>query len=315
MCAKRKGLSKRKTKKLITLALVLIIAGITAIYEHLVPAVAAVPMGEGSFAELRILDVGQGSSALLLSREGDAGHAVLIDGGETTAADALQEELKAAGVDELELVILTHPHSDHFGGLTEVLKKQEVKSLIAPVVPADIKPTNSSYESFLDALEQNGCEYEELDEPRDYSFGEVSLKILDGFVEEAGDLNDTSLCIRIDAGEASFLITGDGETAVEDKLRLSREPVDVDILVAGHHGSNTSSKQHFLNAVSPNASAVSCGVNNRYNLPSEKAIKRLAQFGEIYRTDLSGTIIFATQGSEVTVTADNINDIIDCRGN
>lgn len=314
MCAKRKKLSKRQSQKLISLALVLIIAGAATIYERFVPAVAAVPMSEGSSCELRILDVGQGSSSLLLSREGEKVYAVLIDGGETTSANALQDELSAAGVDELELVILTHPHSDHFGGLIEVLKQQEVNSLIAPVVPVDLTPTNSSYESFLDALEQNGCDYEQINEPRDYSFGDVSLNILDGFVEDAGDLNDTSLCIRIDAGEASFLITGDGETAVEDKLRLSGEPIDVDILVAGHHGSNTSSKQHFLNAVSPNAVAISCGANNRYNLPSDKAVSRLAQFGEIYRTDLSGTIIFSTAGDEITATADGINDTIDCRG-
>lgn len=183
-----------------------------------------------------------------------------------------------------------------------------------PRVPADLTPTNSTYLRLLDALGQNGCEVVLAAQPLEYDCEGATLRILGPFLDNPPSLNDTSLALRIDCGQASFLFTGDGEAAAEGALLDIGAPMRADILVAGHHGSNTSSGPLFLNAVRPKASVVSCGIDNDYGLPSGRALERLAAFGPIYRTDLNGPVVFATDGETIRISADGIGDTIDAKG-
>ncbi len=312
---RRKSKEERLLAKLLKSLLPLLAAALAGfgIWEYngggrTVPTAA---MPDGALVSVQVIDVGQGSSLLLRTRD----KSVLVDAGEREESGAVAAQLDAWGIDTLDLVVLTHPHTDHYGGLLDLLGSYKVRDLWMPAVDEGLLPTNRSYQGLLDALETNGCAVELLLEPRTVQLDQgVTLSLLDGFVEKPDNLNDTSLCLRIDAGEASFLITGDGETPVEDRLREGGEPIDADILVAGHHGSSTSSRQKFVNAVSPKATAISCGAGNSYGHPNEKTLERLAPFGPIYRTDLSKTITFTTDGSTITVTADRINDTIDARG-
>lgn len=295
---------------LLVIALVSAVSWYTTEYK---PAQKTVPaMAENVVAEVQVLDVGQGSSLLLRTAEvGGSGYAVLIDGGERSASQAVCDALDAAGITCLNLVVMTHPHTDHFGGLISVLENYKVDAFWMPAVPGDLIPTNITFANLMDALESNGCEIVQATSLRGEMFGDnLTLTLLDAFVPDPDNLNDTSLCLRIDAGDASFLITGDGESAVEKLLLENSAPVSADIFVAGHHGSNTSNKQEFLNAVRPAASVISCGRDNAYNLPNQKALSRLSAFGPVYRTDLNGTITFSTDGSAIWVTANNINDAI-----
>lgn len=310
----RRAAKKRLLKKILAPLLTLLAAALTgySVWDYTGGAsLPAAAMPEGALVSVQVIDVGQGSSLLLHTAE----HSVLIDAGEREASEAVAAQLDAWGIISLDLMVLTHLHTDHYGGAVGLLGEYGVDTLWMPAVSEDLLPTNRSYEQLLDAIEQNGCAVELLAEPRTLPLGEgITLSLLDGFVPEPDNLNDTSLCLRIDAGEASFLITGDGETPVEDRLREGGEPIDADILVAGHHGSSTSSRQKFLNAVSPKASVISCGAGNDYGHPHEKTLERLAPFGPIYRTDLSGTITFTTDGKTIAVTAGQINDTIDAKG-
>ncbi|MEG2174496.1 MAG: MBL fold metallo-hydrolase [Oscillospiraceae bacterium] len=320
----------RRRKSTYTWQSILTVLVIAAIYlaaqavfpEHFsgdttVPAISSSALWEASAGssniesmQLHIVDVGQGSSALLLSN----GHAVLIDGGERDQGDELLHYLSEVGVTQLDAMVISHLHTDHYGGLIAVLGTLPVAEVLMPDTPQTLVPTNSTYERLLDALESSGTLVTLVTKPRTLEVGRAKLSILGPFLPEPSNLNNTSLVVRVDAGDASALVMGDAETAAEDALRESGTAIDVDILVAGHHGSNTSSKQHFLDAVTPKASVVSVGLDNSYQLPSAKTLERLKMFGNIYRTDLGGSIVLSTDGEMFSIVGNNISTQIDVRG-
>lgn len=307
--------TRSKTKKItpVTLFLVIVISLVTYFSDEL-KVQPATTLPQDIIAQVQVLDVGQGSSLLLRATGQTRDYAILIDTGERSASQAVADALDSAGIKQLDLLVITHPHTDHYGGAIALLEKYQVDELWMPNVPEELIPTNSTYNSLLDAIESNGCEVAIKVSPEIKPFGEqVTLSLLDAFLPAPDNLNNTSLCLRIDAGAVSFLVTGDGEVAVEDLLRENNQPIDVDIFVAGHHGSNTSNKQYFLNEVRPLATAISVGRDNSYNLPNEKALTRLSAFGPVYRTDLNATITFSTDGSTIWITADNIADQINTK--
>jgi competence protein ComEC len=200
-------------------------------------------------------------------------------------------------------MIASHPHSDHIGGLTELVKKMPVKKLIMPSVPKKLVPNNGMYRDFLAALESEQIPVEICDGPQTVDLGGASLAIIGPFLEDPGNLNDCSLAVRVDARDASFLLMGDCEAPAEKALMASGTDLDTDILLAGHHGSDTSSTPAFLLAVTPMASAVSVGEGNSYGLPDKSIIARLLRFGPVYRTDQQGGIVFSTDGETISVSA------------
>ena len=260
-------------------------------------------------AAVTVIDVGQGSALLIKLQQQN--RSIVIDAGDSFAENDLVRALKRQGVEAIDLLIITHPHSDHFGGAEKLFETFRVAKLWLPKIPEKLQPTNSSYFSFLEAVEKEGCAVELKSRPEKLKFSEKAyLSLLDGFVSNPEDLNDTSLCVRFDYGNASFLVTGDGEQPLELQLLKNKTDLDTDIFVAGHHGSATSNTLEFLNAVSPKASAVSVGADNEYGHPDRKVISRLSQFGSVYRTDINGDISFLTDGKTITVRSGEKTDLI-----
>ena len=300
-------ISKRKTRRLVLFLLFFALAAFSTAYRLLFPENTQNTAPSAPLA-VTVLDVGQGSSTLVQAGE----TAVLIDCGERESAADLRQALLDAKVSRLDLLIVTHLHTDHYGGALDLLGEVPVDELLLPETPEELLPTAPSYEKFLDAAEKNRIPLTLLSAPEARTLADgVTLSFLDGFLDSPQNLNNTSLIIRLDCKDASFLITGDAETEQEDALRLGGEPIDADILVAGHHGSSTSSRQYFVNAVTPIASAISVGAGNSYNLPNEHTVERLAAFGPIYRTDLNGNIRFETDGALIHVFARQIDDTLD----
>lgn len=303
-----------KSTKLSSL-IIFVLAVAAALYQQFAPAPAKTPLPDGALAQVSVIDVGQGTGILIKSVDNDGSSIVLVDAGEKDAGSAVCAALDAADAKQIDLAVITHPHTDHYGGMISVLEEYKIKEVWLPDVPTDMMPTNRTYMSFLTALENNGCEVSIKSEAETKKLhGGATLKLLNAFLDSPTSLNDVSLCLRLDVGDASFLMTGDAETALEDELRESGENINCDIFVAGHHGSNTSNKQYFLNEVSPFASVVSVGKDNDYNLPNVKAMSRLSAFGNVYRTDMSGTVIFTIDGEKIHITAEGINDLINSRG-
>ena len=293
---------KKKTKKKIASLVVLgALLASSYVMELINPVETFAPQApENSILSFEAIDIGQGHATLIRTDS----KTVLVDGGETDQSYKLMEYLEQNNVEKIDLVVATHPHTDHYGGLIDVLNKYEVTELILPKLSEQNTPTNKTFGKFLDAIENNGCKFTLLSQKQEIDLGGATLSLIGPFLYDVENLNNTSLACRVDAGEASFLITGDGETMVEDALRES-EDVDVDVLLAGHHGSGTSSRPKFLDVVTPVLSLVSVGADNSYNLPKQDVIDRLSAFGDVLRTDIEGSIVLTTDGENIGVVTEN----------
>jgi beta-lactamase superfamily II metal-dependent hydrolase len=239
------------------------------------------PPGGGAL-EVVFIDVGQAESILLKHN----GRYALIDAGESKTAKALTGFLKNEGVERLDFVIATHPHSDHIGGMEAVIRAFDIDVFIMP----DIENDTKTFENMVDALLEKDVRVA-IPVPGDvYTLGEAELTILFNQITPKS-LNNCSVVSRLTFGALSVLFTGDMESEVEAALLLTGRPVRSDFLNVAHHGSSTSSTQEFLSAVAPGAAFISCGVSNSYNHPHVNTITKLTGMGAaIYRTDEDGTV-------------------------
>ena len=247
---------------------------------------------------VHFIDVGQGDAILV-----ESGNVkILIDGGPRSAGQVVVDYLVRRGIRELDLVIGTHPHADHIGGLIEVFRQLTVNRIIDAGVPH----TTVTFDDYLTEIEKQveagHCMYE-IPESQVLHNGALVLTVL-GPERDLGSLNDNSVVCRVDFGETSFLFTGDAERAAERDL-LGRGGVDLeaDVLKVGHHGSRSSTTGEFLAAVSPTHAVIMAGAGNRYGHPHEEVVARLDAAGvKLYRTDIHGTVVFVSDGQTIVVT-------------
>ena len=234
------------------------------------------------------IDVGQGNCTLLRC----GGKAILVDSGEVGAAQTVINYIKNLGIDELNCVLVTHPHTDHMGAMTKILYEFKIDDLIMPEIPEEIIPTNKTYEKFLTAVSDNAGNVIAAKPGETYSYGEMKLEIF-APLRDYDNLNDMSAVSRISYGDTSVMFTGDATTTVEKDLLKKNISYSATVLNVGHHGSKTSSSEAWLRAVNPKYAVICCGVNNDYGHPHSLITKRLEEFGiEYFETDLLGTIVF-----------------------
>lgn len=234
------------------------------------------------------IDVGQGNCTLLRC----GGKAILVDSGEVGAAQTVINYIKNLGIDELNCVLVTHPHTDHMGAMTKILYEFKIDDLIMPEIPEEIIPTNKTYEKFLTAVSDNAGNVIAAKPGETYSYGEMTLEIF-APLSDYDNLNDMSAVSRISYGDTSVMFTGDATTTVEKDLLKKNINYSATVLNVGHHGSKTSSSEAWLRAVNPKYAVICCGVNNDYGHPHSVITKRLEEFGiKYFETDLLGTIVF-----------------------
>jgi len=209
------------------------------------------------------------------------------------------------GITHIDVMIASHPHEDHVGGLAGALNACSVGTVYTAALAYDSR----SFNSFLKYCDRQGVTPRIPQAGEQILIGGATVTFLNTPDPEAS-WNDRSLAVRIDYGDASFLFTGDMEYTAESNLLASGMDLDVDVLKVAHHGSETSSSTAFLRAVSPIISVISVGKGNAYGHPTESALLRLNETGtRIFRTDRSGTVTVVTNGTFILCSTEKGNAV------
>jgi competence protein ComEC len=262
------------------------------------PANAAPPL------RIEFLAVGQGDAALITS---PTGKTILIDGGPHEAGPVLAARLRTRAAHPLDLVLLTHRHADHLGGLAEVVRSFEVRMYMDAPFP---HPT-PGYAALMEALAVRAVPVRAAARGRRIDIGGGAWLTLLSPPEPAlrrtrSDVNANSVVVRLDYRETSALFAADAEAATERWLLASGQPLTASVLKVAHHGSRYASGRAFLRAVSPQVAIISVGKPNEYGHPAPETLARLAQRGaRVYRTDRDGTVVVELDGATVRARAEH----------
>ena len=203
----------------------------------------------------------------------------------------------------LDYLVLTHPHADHTGNARAVLRTLPVKTLLLPLWQPTADETADWPRHLAELAADSGAEILTAEAGEEFPLGSGKLQILQGGSEDADSVNDASLCTLFTAGDFRFLDTGDAEADAEQRLVDTYGPtLHATLFKAGHHGSYTSNSPTFMQAVRPEAVAVSCGLHNDYGHPHRAALQNYAEVGaEVWRTDLEGSLTFIWQNNTLNV--------------
>ncbi len=251
---------------------------------------------EGQDVVVKFFDVGQADSILVQS----AGVNMLIDAGTNNMGNTVVQNLKDLGITKIDYLVGTHPHEDHIGGMDDVINNFEIGTIYMPKVQTNTK----TFEDVLDAISNKGLTITTPEVGYVFEVGNTKCEVMcagTGTTEENSNLNLSSIVIRMVYGEESFLFMGDAE----EKNESSRQWPQTTVLKVGHHGSDTSSSESFLNQVKPEISVISVGINNTYGHPKKTTLDKLnALETSIYRTDQNGTITITCDGTNCVVTTE-----------
>ncbi len=276
-------------KKLQMLSLVLVLALLTAC-STLAPTEPVV-IPEGAM-EVHFIDVGQADSILL--RTGD--ESMLVDGGNVGDSSLVVSYLTSLGVEKIDYVVCTHAHEDHVGGLAGALSQFPAGVVYSPVT----EYSSNAFDNFVKYTEEQGLSITVPTPGDSWMLGEAEVTVL-APQKEYSDTNDTSIVLRVDYGEVSFLLTGDAEIPSEKDMLEAGVNLEATVLKVGHHGSSTSTGYQFLREVNPQYAVIQCGVDNDYGHPHDEVLSRLRDADvTLYRNDLQGNIVATTDGKTVT---------------
>ena len=256
--------------------------------------VSVIPEGE---LEVHFLDVG--NADCILVRQGDKN--LLIDAAERKNGEEIIRYLEQQGVQKLDLVVATHPHADHIGGMAEVLNRFPVERFVMSFMTDDATPTTLVYTRMLEALDAHNIPVDEAIPGTTYELGTARLQVLAPY-EAVDEANDVSVVCRLTFGNRAFVFTGDAGTGVEKQMLDSPYTLRADVLKLSHHGSTTGNSERFLYEVMPQYAVITCGEGNSYGHPHKEVLERvLRQEITPLRSDVHGAIVFTTDGTDLTM--------------
>ena len=233
--------------------------------------------------------MGQANSALISS----GGKYCLVDAGQIGESHTdVVRYLENADISEIELLVVTHFHTDHTSELLDVMDYFKIKTIVIPDLSQANMPTNSFFTAFLDKAERYGIELKRAVRGDVYQVGNGTVTILDNTYNDL-TVNDTSVATLFTQGNFTWLNTGDGEAEYEKRL-LEHFDSRVTLFTAGHHGSSTSNTEEFIKTIHPDYAAISAGKDNEYGHPHTEVVKLFEKYNIKYNiTFRDGTLIYS----------------------
>lgn len=246
--------------------------------------------------KVHYLDVGQGDSIFI---ELPNNETMLIDAAESYQSENIINYLKNLNYQKIDYVIGTHPHTDHIGGLKDIINTFEIGKIYMPKVVS----TTKTYESLLMTIKDKNLKINTAKAGTSIiDIDTLKINILAPNNSTYTELNNYSVVTKITYGTTKFLFMGDAEKLSENEIK---ENVTADVIKIGHHGSNTSSSIDFIKKVNAKYGIISVGLNNKYNLPKEEIITNWENSGtKIYLTSINGTITASSDGTNIKIESE-----------
>jgi competence protein ComEC len=289
----------RRALPITLVAVLLLVVGVLQLHQWGAPPVPLV----GETLKIHFLDVGQGDCALIQTPDG---RSVLVDAGDEAHSGEVVRYLAASGVNQIDLLVITHPHIDHVGGLPAVLEQFGVSR----VLDAGWPHASGTYNAVLATIQSRKIDYELARDLRKPAVcPHVAFEVLwpppGRRPGDEEDLNNGSIVLRIEYGVVAVLLAGDIQEDAEGKLLASAENLQSAVLKVAHHGSESGTSNEFLQVVKPAFAVISVGADNPYGHPSQAVLNRLAAIGaQVFRTDEQGAITVETDGKTIQVRSE-----------
>lgn len=248
-------------------------------------------------SKVHYIDVGQGSCILIQSD----GKNVLIDGGDVWAGERVATYIDNLNINKIDYVVATHPHSDHIGGLINVIENIEINNIIMPQLPETLIPTTRIYEKFVQLISSKNINVIPAIVGDRFELGKGYMYVLgpNGLYD---NLNDMSVGIKFTYGDIEFLSTGDMGNDAEIGLINSGHDLSADVFALSHHGSKYGNIDNLLDKINAKYYIAQCGYGNEYGHPHNEVINSVSKRNGIFlRNDFNGNIVFSTNGTDLTL--------------
>lgn len=251
--------------------------------------------------KIHFIDVGQGDCVIIEQ----SGHYAMIDCSISESEPDIFEYLRKYGIEKLDLLIMTHPHSDHIGAMRAIVNQMEIGMIILPDLSKGQTSDTVMFQKLLKAIDDKNIKTAVAAEGDEYALGDGIITILLAGADNPTNLNNTSVVTLFEADGFRYLSTGDGEAELEADLLSRNYNLSADVFKAAHHGSSTSNTMDFLKEVSPSVIVASCGLQNDYGHPHKEVLERVLELHSVfYRTDKNGNIIVYPTSNGVGVVCE-----------
>ena len=242
---------------------------------------------------IHVIDVGQADSILITT---PSNKNMLIDGGDEDSAKIIKSYLKNKKVKNLDVVIATHPDSDHIGSLDYIIDNFDVEKIYMPNQTTD----SECYINLSDSCNKKNLKVNYLSKDDSFNLDDsTNIYVLSpSYITDNN--NSNSIVLNISYKNNNFLFTGDCEESNEIDMINSYNLEDIDFLKVAHHGSYTASSLTFLEETTPDIAVISCGYKNSYGHPHKSTLDNLESVdAKIFRTDQNGSMQFYSDGEKI----------------